>query len=147
LSEGLNPFGFIPCGLPRFSSFPRIRGRLVKPGMTDRTIYPAACGGVVDYLPGYVAALECGWAQDNDRAQEMASFLWKRRRGYATQALRDILPDAKAEGLQFVEITTDPDNTASQRVIEANGGVLIDEFIKPEQFGGKPGLRYRIGLE
>lgn len=72
---------------------------------------------------------------------------WKRRRGYATRALSKILPDAKAEGLRFVEISTDPDNVASRRVIEANGGVLIEEFIKPEQFGGKTGLRYRISLE
>jgi predicted acetyltransferase len=47
-------------------------------------------------------------------------------------------------GLPYVEITTDPDNVASQRVIEANGGVLIEHFIKPPQFGGKPGLRFRI---
>jgi predicted acetyltransferase len=46
--------------------------------------------------------------------------------------------------LPFVEITTDGENIASQRVIEANGGVLIEAFIKPAQFGSKPGLRYRI---
>ena len=34
---------------------------------------------------------------------------WKQRRGYATEALRQILPLAKSEGLNFVEITTDPD--------------------------------------
>lgn len=71
---------------------------------------------------------------------------WKQRRGYATEALRQLLPEAKAEGLRFVEITTDPENRASQRVIEANGGVLIEQFIKPEQFGSKPGLRYRVAL-
>jgi predicted acetyltransferase len=43
-----------------------------------------------------------------------------------------------------VEITTDPDNIASQRVIEANGGILVERFIKPQQFGCKPGLRFRI---
>jgi Predicted acetyltransferase len=43
-----------------------------------------------------------------------------------------------------VEITTDPDNIASQRVIEANGGILVEHFIKPQQFGCKPGLRFRI---
>jgi len=69
---------------------------------------------------------------------------WKRRLGYAKSALRLILPEAKAVGLPYVEITTDPDNVASQRVIEANGGVLIEHFIKPPQFGGKPGLRFRI---
>ena len=69
---------------------------------------------------------------------------WKRRRGYATLALRLLLPEAKSEGLEFVEITTDPTNTGSQRVIEANGGVLVERFNKPAQYGGTEGLRYRI---
>jgi len=68
----------------------------------------------------------------------------KRNRGYATQALRETLPLAKAEGLRFVEVTTDPENAASQRTIEANGGVLYERFVKPAQFGSTPGLRYRI---
>jgi len=71
---------------------------------------------------------------------------WKQRLGYATSALRLLLPEAKAVGLPFVELTTDPDNIASQRTIEANGGVLVERFTKPAQFGGKPGLRYRIDL-
>ncbi len=69
---------------------------------------------------------------------------WKQHRGYAKSALRLILPEAKAVGLPYVEITTDPDNIASQRVIEANGGILVEHFIKPPQFGCKPGLRFRI---
>jgi len=71
---------------------------------------------------------------------------WKRRLGYATSALRQLLPAARAEGLSFVEITTDPENIASQRVIEANGGVLHERFVKSAQFGSTPGLRYRIVL-
>lgn len=71
---------------------------------------------------------------------------WKQRRGYATEALRQLLPDCRAEGLKYVEITTDPDNVASQRVIEANGGVLVERFVKPAQYGAKAGLRYRIAL-
>ena len=71
---------------------------------------------------------------------------WKQRRGYATAALRQFLPAAKEEGLSYVEITTDPQNLASQRVIEANGGVLHERFVKPPQFGSTPGLRYRIAL-
>ena len=72
---------------------------------------------------------------------------WKQGKEYATRALALILPEAKAVGLPYVEVTTDPGNFASRHVIEANGGVLIEEFIKPHQFGSKPGLRYRIGLE
>ena len=71
---------------------------------------------------------------------------WKQGRGYATRALREILGEARAEGLRYVELTTDPDNIPSQRVIEANRGVLIEEFVKPPALGGKRGLRYRINL-
>ena len=71
---------------------------------------------------------------------------WKQHRGYAKAALRLLLPEAKAVGLPYVEITTDPDNIASQRVIEANGGSFVEHFIKPQQFGSKPGLRFRIML-
>jgi predicted acetyltransferase len=69
---------------------------------------------------------------------------WKQRRGYATQALRDLLPEAWSMGLGFVELTTDPDNVPSQKVIESNGGVLVEHFIKPAMYGSTPGLRYRI---
>jgi predicted acetyltransferase len=72
---------------------------------------------------------------------------WKRRRGYATEALRQLLTEAKAEGLTYVEITTDPDNPASRRVIEANRGVLIEIFKKPPEYGGSDCLRFRIALK
>ena len=71
---------------------------------------------------------------------------WKRRRGYATRALALLLPDARAVGLPWVELTTDVANVASQRVITANGGVLVERFDKPASHGGSPGLRYRIDL-
>jgi predicted acetyltransferase len=71
---------------------------------------------------------------------------WKQGRGYATQALREVLEEAKAEGLRYVEITTDPDNLPSQRVIEHNGGVLLEEFVAPAALGGTPKLRYRVQI-
>jgi predicted acetyltransferase len=71
---------------------------------------------------------------------------WKSRRGYGTLALKQMLRHARAEGLACVEITTDPDNIGSRRVIEANGGVLVAPFRKPAHYGGKEGLRYRIDL-
>jgi predicted acetyltransferase len=71
---------------------------------------------------------------------------WKRRRGYATQALREMLTEAGDVGLRYVEITTDPDNVPSRRVIEANGGMLVEEFVKPAALGGTRGLRYRVVL-
>ena len=57
-----------------------------------------------------------------------------------------MLHEARAEGLRYVELTTDPDNVASQRVIEANGGVLVEDFVKPPAFGSKRALRYRVDL-
>jgi predicted acetyltransferase len=44
-----------------------------------------------------------------------------------------------------VEITTDPDDIASRRVIDVNKEI-DGHFIRPKQFGSKPGLRFRIIL-
>jgi predicted acetyltransferase len=71
---------------------------------------------------------------------------WKRRRGYATRALREVLQDAKARGLRYVELTTGPDNVASARVIEANGGILVEEFVTPPALGCRRERRYRVQL-
>jgi predicted acetyltransferase len=72
---------------------------------------------------------------------------WKQRRGYATRALREVLQDARSRGLCYVEITTGVENLASQRVIEANGGTFVEEFITPESLGSKRDRRYRVDLE
>jgi predicted acetyltransferase len=72
---------------------------------------------------------------------------WKRGLGYATQALADILPEARLVGLPYVELTTDTSNVASRRVIEANGGRVVETFNKPASYGGAESLRYRIALE
>jgi predicted acetyltransferase len=71
---------------------------------------------------------------------------WKQRRGYATQALRMLLNGLDEEGLTYVELTTEESNPASIRVIEANGGVLVERFTEPAAYGGGEGLRYRIDL-
>ena len=71
---------------------------------------------------------------------------WKRQRGYATRALELLLPEARSEGLAYVELTSDADNIASQRVIEANGGELIERFHKSAEFGAAETLRFRIHL-
>ena len=72
---------------------------------------------------------------------------WKRRQGAATRALALILEEPRRLGLPFVEITTTPDNIGSQRVIEANGGMLVERFEKAAAFGGGETLRYRIALD
>ena len=71
---------------------------------------------------------------------------WKEGRGYAKLALKLMLEHARAQGLEYVEITTDPNNVASRRVIEANGGLLIERFQRPAQYGGTDAVRYRITL-
>jgi predicted acetyltransferase len=71
---------------------------------------------------------------------------WKRRRGYATRALGLLLADIRAEALAYVELTTDAENVPSRRVIEANGGELLERFRKPLTHGGGEGLRFRIPL-
>lgn len=71
---------------------------------------------------------------------------WNRRQGYATRALAAILGEARLRCLPWVELTTNPDNEASQRVIAANGGILIEQFSKLPAYGGGEALRYRIVL-
>lgn len=71
---------------------------------------------------------------------------WKRRRGYATRALQLLLPQAREEGLAYIELTTDSENIASRRVIEANGGQLVERFSMPKDYGGAKSFRYRILL-
>lgn len=70
---------------------------------------------------------------------------WKRRRGYATEALRQILPLAGEAGLRHVDLTCDAENRPSQKVIEANGGALVSrtpDGVAP----GQDRLLYRIVL-
>lgn len=73
-------------------------------------------------------------------------FPWKRQRGYASQALKKILPEAKELGMAFVELTTDIDNVISQRVIASNGGTEFERFVKPTSSGGGDAIKFRIAL-
>jgi predicted acetyltransferase len=49
-----------------------------------------------------------------------------RRRGFASQAVAQLLPRCAERGLGEVLITCDEDNVGSRRTIERNGGVLED---------------------
>ena len=71
---------------------------------------------------------------------------WKRNRGLAKGALQAMLEVARMRGLDHVELTTTPNNLPSQRVIEANGGKLVERMISEPQLGGGEALRYRIDL-
>ncbi|HMR31645.1 MAG TPA: GNAT family N-acetyltransferase [Geminicoccaceae bacterium] len=60
---------------------------------------------------------------------------WKRRRGYAGEALRQLLPIAREVGLARVLITCDDDNLISRRVIEGAGGIPAgaqSDLFRPE---------------
>jgi predicted acetyltransferase len=119
-------------------------------------------GTTVERLPGYhrwlwdgefCGAIGFRWAPGTEALPPhclghigYAVVPWKRGRGYATAALRAILPDAQAERLAYVEIVTDEENIASQRVIEANGGVIVERFVKAAVYGSKRALRYRVKL-
>ena len=119
-------------------------------------------GSLVPRLPGYrrwmwdgefCGTISLRWLQGSNALPPYclghigyAVVPWKQRQGYATQALGLLLREAPAEGLSFVHITTDPHNIASQRVIRANGGELVDTFVSVPELGGTEVLRFRIGL-
>ncbi|WKD30642.1 GNAT family N-acetyltransferase [Streptomyces xanthophaeus] len=65
-----------------------------------------------------------------------------RRRGLATWALGAVLYEARIVGMDRVLLTCDPDNEASIRTIEGNGGVLED--VRDTLIG--PKRRYWIDL-
>lgn len=71
---------------------------------------------------------------------------WKRQQGYATRALGMLLNQARRESLDYVDLTTDPDNVASQKVILANGGQAMGLHRQPVEHGGEQQLRFRIAL-
>ena len=68
---------------------------------------------------------------------------WKRHRGYATEALRQMLPVAREVGLNRVQVTCDDDNEPSRRVIIANGGVPNGSY---QAANGKTKLSFWIDL-
>ena len=71
---------------------------------------------------------------------------WRQGRAYAAQGMRLLLPEARAYKLPWLEIATDPGNLASQKVILAVGGRLIETSQKPASRGGGDIQRWRIEL-
>jgi len=71
---------------------------------------------------------------------------WKRQRGYATAALAQVLAEARKVGLDYVELTTNPENEPSQKVILSNGGRLVAPREKYGAYGEGEELLWRIDL-
>lgn len=57
-----------------------------------------------------------------------------------------MLHEVALVGLRHVDITTDPANIASQRVILRNRGRRIESVVKPAAFGGGESWRYRLAV-
>ncbi|OFW98170.1 MAG: GNAT family N-acetyltransferase [Alphaproteobacteria bacterium RIFCSPHIGHO2_12_FULL_66_14] len=131
---------------------PRARGGPIK----------LADGSTVPRLPGYrrwmwddgfCGAVNFRWQPGtSDLPKHVLGHLgyavvpWKQRRGYATQALALMLPEVRKLGLAHIDLTTDPDNLPSQKVITANGGYLVERFTKGAAHGGGETLLFRIPL-
>ncbi|MEL6510628.1 MAG: GNAT family N-acetyltransferase [Pseudomonadota bacterium] len=71
---------------------------------------------------------------------------WRRREGLATAALGALLPETRDVGLTAVDLTADPSNIASIRVIEANDGQLVERRDKMPVHGKGQELLFRIDL-
>lgn len=68
-----------------------------------------------------------------------------RGKGYASAALAAMLKEAGALGLPHLTITCDATNEASRRVIEKNGGRLVEVFAAP-LYGAQERLRFAVDL-
>ena len=125
-----------PITLPDGNTVPRLPG--FRRWMWDESF----CGSVnfrwqpgTSDLPSYVLG-HLGYAV----------VPWKQRRGHATRALALMLPVARKLGLAHIDLTTDPDNLPSQKVITANGGALVKSFRKEAAYGETESLLFRIVL-
>ena len=57
----------------------------------------------------------------------------ERRKGYATEMLRAVLPECRKLGLSRVLITCDADNEGSRRTILNNGGIYDGTVYEPDE--------------
>jgi len=64
-----------------------------------------------------------------------------RGQGVARTMLRWALHTCRSHGVDVALVTTHPDNIASQKVIEACGGVLVRQIVHPD---GNPVLHYDV---
>ena len=67
-----------------------------------------------------------------------------RSKGYGKQILALGLEEVKKIGLKEISITCMEDNIGSKKIIEANGGIFVEDAMIPEE--GKKMMKYRILL-
>jgi len=125
-----------PVERPDGSFVPRL------PGIRRWIWHDGFCGSIglrwqdgTSELPGYVLG-HIGYS----------IVPWRRRAGHATWGLALMLTEARGRGLEWVEVTTQPGNIPSQRVILGCGGVLVGTFEKAAAYGGGEALLFRIDL-
>jgi RimJ/RimL family protein N-acetyltransferase len=70
----------------------------------------------------------------------------RRGEGLTTRAVIEMLPLARSFGLTHVDLTADPDNHASIRVMEKAGALFVENFMTPASLGGVFDSLYRIHL-
>lgn len=63
-------------------------------------------------------------------------------KGYGSSILKLALPNAREIGIKKALLTCDPENIASQKIIEKNGGIFHQEI----EVNGKPILQFLIDL-
>lgn len=120
-------------------------------------------GSMVDRLPGFTmwmwdgafcGSINLRWARDKGAMPPQvrghvgyAVVPEKRRRGYATAAIRLLLPHARAEGLPYLDFVIAPANPASIKAAVANGARLREHFRRyPGGADDPPLLLYRLDL-
>jgi predicted acetyltransferase len=90
------------------------------------------------------------WLNDFRRKTDGQIDYWvrpsRRRQGYGRLLLRLLLERYRQLGAKRVFISCLARNTASRRIIEANGGVFDSEILSPEADGTQPRRRYWIEL-
>lgn len=141
----------------RYHSFQTLMTRLLKQG---QSLFPTArkCLGLPSIRRWIWDGEFCGhiglrWKPGTEELPPTCSghigyavVPWRQREGLASAALIAILPEAKAVGLGYVEITTSPDNPASVRVIEKAGGKLVRNYTADKALGGHETLEFKVSL-
>lgn len=130
---------------------------------TEGETIPLPDGTLVPRLPGfrqwmwdgeYCGSIALRWQAGSNELPDFclghvgySVVPWKQCTGYATQALKLLLPMAHEQGLAYLVISTQPENVASQKVILNNGGRFLDAVLPPKFYGHAEEWRYRIELD